>query len=193
MPTNFDGRLRALIEAHEGRVSFMYCDTAGIVTVGVGHAVFTADEASRLRFHHRTGIAPASPAEISDEWARVKSIRLGPCQEGLAALFMPDDNITGLLYEDLARFTQTISQELPHFAALPDDARLACFDIAFNCGSLHGWPKLRAAIAERDWASAARECFRPTLEPRIAGIADAPNGQRNKDTRALFLACTQTV
>jgi len=42
------------------------------------------------------------------------------------------------------------------------------------------WPKLNAAIAKKDWATAAAECNRP----------DA-NARRNSETKALFTAAAK--
>ena len=62
---------------------------------------------------------------------------------------------------------------------------LALLDMAFNMGtgklkSQTEWPKLNAAVAKKNWATAAEECNRP----------DA-NARRNDETKALFTAAAQ--
>lgn len=50
--------IKAIIERHEGRVPYIYRDTAGIETFGVGHRVTAADGA--LRQYSKANPAPAS-------------------------------------------------------------------------------------------------------------------------------------
>lgn len=176
----FDSRLRAMIISHEGDLDFMYCDSMQppVVTSAAGHAFFSADAATICRFMHTDGIAPASPAEIIDEWLRVRRLSIGPHQRHLASLFLPVTERQKLLDADLNRDTAVLRSEILGFDTLPDAARLGLYDVAYNQGSLRKWPKLLSAVAARNWGLAASECVRE-------GIGE----QRNKDTMALFLTC----
>ena len=58
----------------EGRVSYMYLDVKGLVTVGVGNLVDPVSVAQALpfRFKNKPGIgapgSPATPDQIAAEW-----------------------------------------------------------------------------------------------------------------------------
>src|SRR5947207_13573586 len=72
MPPTFD-EIKALLEPSEGNKSFMYLDTKGFVTVGIGNLIPTADAACALAFVNRATQAAASAGEIKADFASVSA------------------------------------------------------------------------------------------------------------------------
>ena len=165
-----------MLANHEGRKDFLYGDTnrPPIVTTAVGHALFSAEEALRLPLLDSRN-QPASQAQILAEYNRARNIPINPWQRNLASLFLPSAEIDALLEADIAIAHRPLIQELTDFDSLPDPARLALYDIAFECGSLTYFPLLRKAVEARDWAAAAQQCRRGSC-----------SAERNQDTIALF-------
>ena len=170
----FEQKLAALVESHEGRLRSMYPDSAGNVTVGVGHLLANVAVASDLPFYH---VAPGQPhdrtratrQQICAGWAFVKNNhKLYP------ALELSDEDIDKLRDADLASASTVVRHFFP--AAIPDPVAVALGDMAFNLGSFHKFPKLVAAVERSDWQQAASECERRGISHR-----------RNEDTRQLFL------
>ena len=56
----------------EGDIEHMYLDTVGVVTVGVGAALFAASDATALAFVVRAGGAAATAAQITTDYDEVK-------------------------------------------------------------------------------------------------------------------------
>ncbi len=159
----------------EGRFSYMYLDTVGKVTVGVGKMLPDAAAAQRLGFVRRADGTPATPDEIQAEYGVVKSQaigRLAAFYKQFTKLDLPDQQIDGLLSADVARFKANLSQSFPDFDSYPDAACAALFDMGYNLGVTKlttEFPHFCRAVRSKDWATAAQECHRN-------GINDARNG-----------------
>ncbi len=173
MAMTFDEQVRSMIESHEGRIRHLYWDMAGaVVTLGVGHAVWSRALAQGLRLRFPDAIA--RPDDIANEYIRVKRIPILP-NSPLAQLTMLDADIDDLLAGDLLITKRRLLMELPDFESLPDPWRLALTDMGFNLGSLVHYPKLVAAVERRDASAAALECYREKI-----------GYERNAATAALF-------
>lgn len=165
-------RILSNISNHEGRRLRFYLDTKGIVTIGVGHAVFTSADAAVLKMWVAAGV-PATPSAIMQDWYLVKS---GSVKQG--RLFMDAGEVDNLLAGDLHRFTVILHGEFPDIDAYPVAAQVAIYDICYECGSIRPdkWEHLNPAIHARDWKLCAQHCIR-----------GACGKQRNDDTVAQFL------
>jgi GH24 family phage-related lysozyme (muramidase) len=171
----------AKLKKFEGSVPWMYRDTRGNVTVGVGLMLPYPAAACTLPFF--TAGRPASSQEIAADYARVEGLPAGH----IAAFYRLDSGlelspteIDSLLLNTLSEFEQAIRARLPGFDALPDPVKLALLDMAYNLGVgglFHGYPRMIEAVEAGAWAQAAAQCLRH-------GIGDA----RNAWTKAQFLS-----
>ncbi|WP_445679303.1 hypothetical protein [Radicibacter daui] len=166
----------------EGRISYMYLDTAGNVTVGIGHMLPSAAAASRLTFHHTGEDRPASAAESAAGWTAVKACphgqsipatRFNPARPAtgwpaLPPLRLEDDEIDALFAADIAEHAHQLEKGLPDFAGLPEPAREVLLDMHFNLGDgglcKARWPSLFRAVEARDWQTAADQCRRKGIQ-----------------------------
>ena len=180
MASYLDASLKKL-EEFEGSIPWMYRDTVGKVTVGVGLMLPDADAACRLPFV--VNAVPATEADIRAEYARVDALPMGR-----PALFyrsagrpeLPQAEIDSLLRTVLVGFEGKLREALPGYDALPDGVKLALLDMIYNLGPaglLKGFPKMLAAVAAGDWTRAAATCERR-----------GPSAARNAWTREMFLA-----
>jgi GH24 family phage-related lysozyme (muramidase) len=181
-PTLFEVKL--LIAPSEGNKSFMYVDTTGNVTVGIGNMLPSAAAAIKLNFVNRTTKNKASPAEIANDFDAVskqpKAMAANYYQK-FTNTDLPDGDIDSLFSDRVDEFQKALKKAYPKYDSYPKPVQLAILDMAFNLGvgalkSTVKWPKLNAAIAAQGWKKASEDCFRP----------DA-NGVRNAKIKALFL------
>lgn len=170
----------AQLEHFEGSIPWMYLDTVGKVTVGVGLMLPDAEAAMHLPFEvdGRT----ATDAEIAAEFARVVALPMGrPAlfyrrKDGLELQQMSIDT---LLRSVLVGFEGELRKRVRGYDAMPDGVKMALLDMAYNLGPgglLHGFPKLMSAVEAGAWAQAAALCQRR-----------GPGAARNEWTRAMFL------
>ena len=168
------------IKEFEGCIPWMYRDTAGKITVGVGLMLPDAEAAAALPF--QVGVAVATKDAIRAEFERVKGL-----PEGKAAIFYRKSSspvlaqvaIDEKLREVLVGFEAELREALKGYDGYPPGAKLALLDMAYNLGPaglLHGFPKLIAAVEEDRWTDAAEECAR-----------HGPSVERNEWTRDQFL------
>ena len=172
----------------EGAIPYLYLDTAGIVTVGIGHALETAGEAAVLPFVLGAGGARATTAEIEADYAAVKALPKGR----VAAFYRPfsrtvlgDDAIADLFTTDLNDFLAELGRKVAGFDELPRGAQLALLDMAYNLGVrglLEGFPRMMNCLARHDWSGCARESRRPQLSAaRNQQVADWLQGAAAKE------------
>jgi GH24 family phage-related lysozyme (muramidase) len=179
MATYLDQSL-AKLEWFEGSIPWMYLDTRGKVTVGVGLMLPDAGAAQKLPFV--IGAQAASAEEIAVEFARVDAMPMGR-----PALFYRRENglelakaeIDSLLLSVLLGFESQLRAALPGYESFPDSVKLALLDMAYNLGPaglLHGYPNLIRAVEAGNWSQAAAHCFR-----------HGPGAARNQWTQQMFL------
>ena len=171
----------AKLEEFEGAIPWMYRDTAGHVTVGVGLMLPDAGAAGRLPFELE-GV-PAEPAAIAAEFARVDALPVGrPAlfYRGKGKPELAPAASTDLLRTVVQGFEGKLREALPGYDALPDPVKMALLDMAYNLGLdglLKGFPRLMRAVESGDWTQAASCCERR-----------GPGAARNQWTRQMFLS-----
>jgi GH24 family phage-related lysozyme (muramidase) len=181
MATYIDESL-AKLEWFEGSIPWMYLDTHGNVTVGVGLLLEDDAAAQKLPFVH--GSRAATPSEIAAEFQRVHAMPMGrPAmfyrREGELELEKAD--IDSLLRDVLTGFEGQLRNRLPGYDAFPDGVKIALLDMAYNLGPaglIKGYPALIAAVECGNWAKAAANCFR-----------HGPGAARNQWTERMFRQC----
>ena len=171
----------AKLKEFEGCVPWMYRDTVGKVTVGVGLMLPDANAAMALPFY--VGTRAATPQEIATEYARVDAMAIGRASafyKTPTSLVLTQDTIDAKLSSVLAGFEVDLRGQFPHYDALPDGVKMALLDMIYNLGPaglFRGFPHLVAAIQTGAWAQAAEHCMRR-----------GPGPARNDWTREQFLS-----
>jgi GH24 family phage-related lysozyme (muramidase) len=171
----------AKLKEFEGCVPWMYRDTVGKVTVGVGLMLPDAKAAQTLPFI--LGNREATPAEIAAEYARVDTLPLGHASTFYKtpnSLQLSPQTIDAKLISVLEGFETDLRTEFPHYDALPDGIKMALLDMIYNLGPaglFHGFPHLVAAVQTGAWAQAAQHCTRR-----------GPSTARNTWTQEQFLS-----
>jgi len=159
----FDQSL-AQLKSFEGCVPWMYRDTVGRVTVGVGLMLPSAAAACALPFQ---AVGAAATAEqIAAEFARVDAMAMGKLPSfyrAAGSLELPELVIDEKLSAVLAGFEATLRAGLAGYDKLPDGVKMALLDMAYNLGPeglLKGYPKMIRAVETGAWAEAAAESAR---------------------------------
>ena len=168
------------LENFEGSIPWMYLDTVGKVTVGVGLMLPDAEAATHLPF--KIDGRAATQSEIEAEYARVDQMPMGRPALSYRPKGGPElDKMTidTLLRSVVVGFEGELRKRLKGYDAFPDTVKMALLDMAYNLGPiglLHGYPKLLQAVEHGDWAHAAGACMRR-----------GPGAARNEWTRQMFL------
>jgi GH24 family phage-related lysozyme (muramidase) len=169
------------LKEFEGCVPWMYRDTVGKVTVGVGLMLPDAKSAQALPF--MLGTRPATPEEIAAEFARVDKMAMGHASafyKTPASLELTQQTIDAKLTSVLQGFEADLRGEFPHYDALPDGVKMALLDMIYNLGPaglFNGFPHLISAIQTGNWSLAVDHCTRR-----------GPAPARNNWTRQQFLS-----
>jgi GH24 family phage-related lysozyme (muramidase) len=175
------------ISPFEGRVHYMYLDTKGLVTIGLGNLIDSSEHslqdppASALSLPLFFKDAPgqqATQGDIAQEWRGVKAFKqqatVTPQNpqglshtffEGRTRLRMSDSTIDALAVRKLAEFEQALktgTAEFANFDAWPADAQLGLLAMAWAMGPAFAqggkWPMFRAACQAQNWDAAAAQC-----------------------------------
>ena len=171
----------AKLEQFEGSIPWMYLDTVGKVTVGVGLMLPDTSAAQRLPFV--LGERPATAGEIVSEFNRVQAMAMGrPAQfyHHVGAPELPPAEIDSLLRTVLLGFEGELRAGLAGYDSFPEGVKMALLDMAYNLGPmglLHGYPRLIAAVEAGNWVQAAALSFR-----------HGPGAARNQWTQQMFLS-----
>jgi GH24 family phage-related lysozyme (muramidase) len=171
----------AKLKEFEGCVPWMYRDTVGKVTVGVGLMLPDAKAAEALPFV--IGTRAATPEEIAAEYARVDAMAAGRASafyKTPTSLTLTQQTIDAKLTSVLAGFEADLRAQFPHYDTLPEGVKMALLDMIYNLGPaglFKGFPHLIAAIQTGAWAQAAQHCMRR-----------GPSAARNDWTKEQFLS-----
>lgn len=165
----------------EGRKSFMYVDTVGRVTVGVGLMLPDVAAAQKLKFVTRTDGKPASASAIAADFQRVSAqpkAKPANSYKAFTQLDLPEAVIDDLLKTLVTKFEQGLKVNFAGYDAYPAPAKRALMDMVYNLGleGLLKFKNLKKAAESGSWAVAARECERR-----------GPSQARNDWTRDMFL------
>jgi GH24 family phage-related lysozyme (muramidase) len=177
----------AQLTIFEGSIPWLYRDTLGNVTVGVGKMLPGLAAAVTLHESHPFQ-CEARPAQVSDimaDWNRLQALPFGQDYavggyKALASVYLLEPDISALLMEVVTQCDSNLRNDYPDYDSLPDGVKLALIDMDYNLGDakLRGtYPRFDAAIDIQDFTTAAAQCHR-------IGISD----ERNEWTKNLFLA-----
>src|SRR5262245_36902371 len=162
-------RVRDRLRRFEGVIDYLYCCTGAEVTIGVGHAIFSAEDAGALHWN-------TSPHQAGADWTLVKN----SYKEGAPASFyrnltksrMADEDINLLCDADIDKYERQLRSTLPKCDSYPEDAQEALFDMGYNLGvaGLMKFKNMLAAVDRSDGPGAAKESHRK-------GIQDSRNDE----------------
>ena len=183
----FDKALEFISE-HEGKIPWIYLDTRGNVTVGVGLMLpnINAALAQPFKIKGMGGDLPATHEQVENDWNRIQSMPIGlaaHAYECMSSVFLEDLDIQANLSNYVKTEEAAIRAGLAGYDSFPDDAKIALLDMGYNLGSaglLHGYPHLCAACVAKNWKLASQECQR-------GGIGTT----RNSWTVSQFLASAE--
>jgi len=158
-------KLRAKMEKYEGKVSHIYLDSKGVVTVGVGHLLKDLATAQKLSFKKSNNM-PASKSEIKADYDAVKKQsknRLASFYKKHVVLKLLDVDMNALTNKHIDSFEGELKKIFTDFSTYPTEVKFALFDIIFNVGMTdlnNKWPSFKTAIKAKDWSKAAKESNR---------------------------------
>ena len=180
-----DPDYQAQVAVFEGDIPHMYLDTRGLVTVGVGRMLPTPASALLVRFVHRRGRQPATPAEINAAYLAVRGSIAGrpaAAYRTLSDLDFAPGEADRLLTEALIAAEAGCQRLFGGWNHFPLPAQLALLDMVYNMGEgravtpaqrqagqrehgLYQFHRLRQSVAREDWVAASRECHRVGIQP----------------------------
>lgn len=179
--------LESMLRASEGATNYLYQDSVGKVTIGVGNLIENEDAAAELYLFTENGL-PASDKQKREAYQRVWNApgvrydgfaRKAKTYQNYTDIRISSEEIDKLLSKKILQFYRGIKIIFPCFDSFPSPAKLALMDMAFNLG-LTGlnlrWPKLKNAVRKKIWSKAAIESNRPQLSIL-----------RNREVRDLFM------
>ena len=174
------------LKEFEGSIPWMYLDTVGKVTVGVGLMLVNDQAAHALPF--MMGDRPATREEIQHEFSRVQGMKKGLLAKLYLArkgLLLPDETINDHLHGTLLGFEGYLRSHIHGYDVLPEAAKLALLDMIYNLGPgrlFSQYERLLGAIDQGDWKTAA-----------AASGRRGPSARRNEWTRQQFLLAGESV
>lgn len=171
------------IEKYEGRISHLYLDTAGKVTVGIGHMVPNKIGMSSVTMY-KVGtnkvLVPASAIEKHAEYDAIKKLPFGR-SHGAASfkkhttLIMKDGDINlqrdkhiQSFYKELTAYYTTANGYAKAFDSMPVEVQKALFDMVFNLGITKlksQYIKFNGFIKSEKWDEAAKQSNRVGISP----------------------------
>jgi GH24 family phage-related lysozyme (muramidase) len=155
----------AKISSFEGRIHWMYLDTRGNVTTGVGQMIPNAISAMEYPFR-RSNAELATMDEIAAEFKLVQALKPGlvaAAYRRMSSLLLDDASINIILRATLAESASELSRLFPLFYTYPDPAKVALLDMQFNLGSsklAHKFSGFCRAVNLLRWPLAAQQCHR---------------------------------
>jgi GH24 family phage-related lysozyme (muramidase) len=164
----------------ENCIPWLYRDTRGNVTVGVGKMIPSQAALLDLDLVHPFQCAAPPYAESPDgpgratmpqmvaDWNRLQALPYGQeykagSYKALSSVYLLDADSSALLMEVVTANDAELAPKLPCYAGLPDCVKVALLDMAYNLGCaglLDGYPKMLAAAAIGDWITMAAQCRR---------------------------------
>jgi len=176
----------AHLEIFEGTVPWMYLDTKGFVTVGVGEMLANAPKAQTLAFVDRAG-QPSTQDAILAEFNRVSQLfpaKTAGFYRSTTSPVLPHTAIDTRLMNHLNFFDRQLAGRFPVYADFPDSAKLGLLDMIYNLGAakLFGtFSHFMSCVDNQDWLGAAANCHRV-----------GPSQARNDWTKQQFIRAAAT-
>lgn len=165
----------------EGVIPYLYLDSVGLVTIGIGFMLPNVFSASTLPFVNTSG-EPSTQAEIAADFNRVKSLpanKLPTYYHSFSSPLLPQAEINRLLAANVSSFEISLRKMYSGYDTYPDSVKVGLIDMCYNLGSAKlkaQYPKFNRAVQTHNWILAADQCHR-----------NGPSAERNEFTQKLFL------
>jgi GH24 family phage-related lysozyme (muramidase) len=166
----------------EGETDYMYLDSTGHVTIGMGILLANAGAAKSagITFKNRKTGKAATAAEIEKDFDSVKAAPKGMKESKYEQYteLVATGGLDARLKKEISQAKSDAKSYFADFDKLPDGPQWALVDMAFNLGGagLKNYAKMKAALekavkskAKEDWEAAAKES-------RRNGIQSSRNG-----------------
>lgn len=180
----------------EGKTSFLYADSVGLVTCGRGNlvdwgprrekavdAIGTCDPAPALALGWKNTDGSLCTAQvIRSAWWTVKLAWPAHQSFGSGALTtirLDEADVDALTYSKLDQLWSQLAHRWPAIEEWPSCAQLGVISMAWAMGAAFDFPKFAAAAQDQDWLRCAQEC-------RISNGSAARNAANQK----LFLGAS---
>lgn len=193
-PSDFDPlSMMDSFKKHEKPVPYMYRDSEGYVTAGVGHMIPSRDHAAELPFQYEDPLTkerrPATRDEIQRGYDQLpgqkgqknnfSATSYKPETRKLMPLYLNNDEIDDVLKKDIQLHYDGVRRQFDDYDTYPIPVRRALLDMQFNMGSIRfnaqTWPKFFSAVRNQQWSKAGDESHR-------TNVSDT----RNESTKNLF-------
>ena len=159
-------------EAYEGSVEYMYLDSRGFPTCGVGQLINSAEAAQALNWTIDGRDARAD--EIQHDWNHIVAMKdVEEVMKRRAARYYRGASVCRMSADEIKRvcvarlddeFIPGLRKLVDGFDDLPEGAQRALVDMAYNLGlgGLHKFTHFLGAVRSSDWEAAAQQCHRAT-------------------------------
>jgi GH24 family phage-related lysozyme (muramidase) len=172
-------QIQAHLDGAERLVQWMYLDSKGYVTVGIGTRLYSVADAQTLPFYHDRDFA-CSPVALGDIARAYNTVaadsmaqrarspkRRYTSYESTTNLRIDGGTAARLRNEYIERSYLALKKIYWEFDSFPDSVKLALFDMIYNVGEAglrDGFPTMNRAIRERRWLDAANESHRQDVD-----------------------------
>jgi hypothetical protein len=165
----------------EGSCPYLYLDTNGYVTIGIGHHVINALSNTYLPYTYKSPpsetTVPVSNKEKEDEWIKVKNLitkikinflgqnKTFPSHKNsifkeATKLQLDVQDIKKLFDNDVSVRLKEIERIFPRFKKYPDPAKLGIVDLYFNVRDFWKFVNFRKYVTKEQWHLAGSESGR---------------------------------
>jgi hypothetical protein len=182
-----------LIKCGEGKMMWLYLDSKGLVTVGIGNMLPNLAAALALSWVDLNG-NPVGAAAITAAWNAITARKDligkgGGFFRNVTSIRLTEASLDALIDRDISEDESVLIPLFPGYATVPWQAQVALLRLSWAMGAYFAsngkWPNLRAAWAAQNWAACAQQCRIPEL--------DATEPQANEDEAQLFEECLQVA
>lgn len=152
-------------ELFEGKVAWMYLDSAGFVTTAYGNLLRTVDDALSLSWFWAGNPAkPATQEEIAWAYSAVARSSAAAAKghlsvEGLTGIRLSDIGMSRLLHAKMASNETLLMKRFIGFEDVPACAQLALLSWAWAVGTNARFPKMQRAWNEGKWDLVEKEIY----------------------------------
>lgn len=178
----------------EGFAPYMYLDTEGLVTVGIGHQIKDVQAAASLPFHDRK--TKAQSHSIHKENAYLKVLNSGITNGSLASfknvthIDLNPAEIRKLFENDVNNFIHELKHKnrFPDFDTYPGLVQRGILDLAFNFGLpefFRLYVQFQKALSERNWFEVANQSRRKETDKKGKFLENVQ--KRNNVVQGWFL------
>jgi len=151
------------VMAHEGIRKSPYTDSKGYLTIGIGQNIHKLNDFLKLDIINTNTGTELTEAEKQNIHSKmVSEINNGTFREyDYAHIQISPNQIYNQFNQQLEIAYNELNKKIMNFIDMPISVQQALLDMQFNMGnnrfSERYWPKLFAAIKNKDWKTAAKE------------------------------------